>query len=267
MNNPNPLVPQGSVLEQQSKGRSRVRIALFVVVALHVVFLGPLLIQGCKPESGSSNSQTNASYLAPLNASNLVDPASLYADIARTPTSAVENATGQVGSTPPGSGSFQNNFIPPIQDRVEPIPATATHKIVEGDTLGAIARTYNISLRDLMAANPNANPTRLRIGDAIMIPASSSSPSTGTPEVPAPAGDEGLVTYKVKTGDNLTKIARAHGTTIKAIQTANGLKTTGIRAGQTLRIPAKSPTSAAVESSGAAMSPAAMLAPASSNVR
>lgn len=49
------------------------------------------------------------------------------------------------------------------------------------------------------------------------------------------------VSYKVRNGDTLEKIARRHGTTVAAIQSANGLgKSTNIRAGQTLKIPQKS---------------------------
>lgn len=47
-------------------------------------------------------------------------------------------------------------------------------------------------------------------------------------------------TYKVKSGDNLGAIATKFGTTVSAIQAANGMgKKTNIRAGQTLKIPAK----------------------------
>src|SRR4029077_4181062 len=50
MNTPNPLIPQG-VLSQQAKGRTNIRIAVFTILAVHVVLLGGLLIQGCKPET------------------------------------------------------------------------------------------------------------------------------------------------------------------------------------------------------------------------
>ncbi len=48
-------------------------------------------------------------------------------------------------------------------------------------------------------------------------------------------------THKVKSGDTLDKLARTYGTTVAAIQAANGMKKgdTSIRIGQTLKIPAK----------------------------
>ena len=53
----------------------------------------------------------------------------------------------------------------------------------------------------------------------------------------ASAGGEQI--YTVKSGDNLTKIARQFGTTVKALRAANGLKTDSIKVGQKLKIPAK----------------------------
>jgi len=50
------------------------------------------------------------------------------------------------------------------------------------------------------------------------------------------------ITYTVKSGDNLSKIAKKHGVTIEDIQKANNLKGTNIIAGQKLKIPAKKST-------------------------
>ena len=47
MNNQNPLIPQGSALEQKNKGRARVKIAVFFVLAVHGIGLMALLMQGC----------------------------------------------------------------------------------------------------------------------------------------------------------------------------------------------------------------------------
>ena len=43
--------------------------------------------------------------------------------------------------------------------------------------------------------------------------------------------------YKVKNGDTLEKIAKAHGTTIQAIKDLNNLKTDRIVVGKTLQLP------------------------------
>jgi LysM repeat protein len=43
--------------------------------------------------------------------------------------------------------------------------------------------------------------------------------------------------YVVKSGDSLTRIAKAHGTTVKALKTANGLENDRIVVGTKLKIP------------------------------
>ena len=45
MNNQNPLIPQGSALEQKNKGRARMKIAVFFVLAIHGIGLMALLMQ------------------------------------------------------------------------------------------------------------------------------------------------------------------------------------------------------------------------------
>src|SRR5258705_7027707 len=54
MNNPNPLSPQSSILEQKQKTRSRVKLAVFFVLAAHLALFSVLLIQGCKREEAPS---------------------------------------------------------------------------------------------------------------------------------------------------------------------------------------------------------------------
>jgi membrane-bound lytic murein transglycosylase D len=47
--------------------------------------------------------------------------------------------------------------------------------------------------------------------------------------------------YKVKSGDTLGALAKRYGTSVAAIQTANNLKTTNLRVGQSLSIPGQAP--------------------------
>jgi LysM repeat protein len=52
----------------------------------------------------------------------------------------------------------------------------------------------------------------------------------------APSGD--ATTYTVKSGDTLSKIAKQNHTTFKKIMALNDLKTTSIKVGQKLKLPA-----------------------------
>src|SRR5438309_12129968 len=62
MNNQSPLLPQGSLVEQKNKGRARVKIAVFFVLAIHGIGLMALLVQGCQKDKEAANQtaeQTN----------------------------------------------------------------------------------------------------------------------------------------------------------------------------------------------------------------
>ena len=59
--------------------------------------------------------------------------------------------------------------------------------------------------------------------------------ATDTPSEPV----TGAVTHRVVSGDSLWGIARKYGTTVEAIQSANGLSSTMIRTGQELTIPGR----------------------------
>src|SRR5438046_1032053 len=71
MKEPSALVPQGS-FESQAQRKSHVRIAVFAILALHVVVLGGLLILGCKRDDNKdkdnsvSNPPTNEPVVQPF---------------------------------------------------------------------------------------------------------------------------------------------------------------------------------------------------------
>lgn len=48
--------------------------------------------------------------------------------------------------------------------------ATKKHVIQSGDTFGKLAKKYGVSVSAIVSANPNANPSRLKVGQEIIIP-------------------------------------------------------------------------------------------------
>jgi type IV secretory pathway VirB10-like protein len=70
------------------------------------------------------------------------------------------------------------------------------------------------------------------VPDPVMTPAP--APATLNPE-PAVAKTDSF--YVVKSGDSLSRIAKAHKTTVRALKAANGLKTDRIDAGRKLELP------------------------------
>ncbi len=109
-----------------------------------------------------------------------------------------------------------------------------------------VAQVSAETLRESAASSNAAAPAATSASAAKnAAPAKSASASKAAASKPAPkaAATPKATRYKVRNGDTLEKIARKHGTTVAAIQSANGLgKSTNIRAGQSLKIPAKKAT-------------------------
>lgn len=109
-----------------------------------------------------------------------------------------------------------------------------------------VAQVSAETLRESAASSNAAAPAATSASAAKnAAPAKSASASKAAASKPAPkaAATPKATRYKVRNGDTLEKIARQHGTTVAAIQSANGLgKSTNIRAGQSLKIPAKKAT-------------------------
>ncbi len=241
MNNPSPLVPQGSLPEQKSQGRARVKIAVFVVLAVHGIGLLALLMQGCKkePEAGTPPVDQAASNAAPAFVETTNPP---VADTNPPPV-----------TTPPPAVTEQT---PPPTPPAPPAAVTE-YKIVAGDTFSTIARKFHTSTRALMNANPGLEPTKLKVGQTIKIPppvaAVAPTGATTGPAVDTAAGEQ---VYTVKSGDTLIKIATDHKTTVKALRSANNLTTDKIKVGQKLKIPAKASAPAATPTPSAPVEPA-----------
>ncbi len=246
MNNQSPLVPQGSLLDQKNKGRKRVEIAVFVVLAIHGIGLLALLMQGCQkpPESGASadtNGTATAStpaFVPPTNPTPAT-PAPAPTNVVSTP--ATPTNIPATPATPVDSGAA-----------VAPVAGAATdYTIAQGDTLGALAKKFNVKVKAIEDANPGIDPTKLKIGQKIHIPAPPAAAPTATPtagaatDATAAAGEQ---MYTVKSGDTLGAIAKATGVHIKDLRSANSLKTDRITVGQKLKIPPKSTTAPASDS-------------------
>ncbi|HEU5395694.1 MAG TPA: LysM peptidoglycan-binding domain-containing protein, partial [Verrucomicrobiae bacterium] len=196
---PNPFTPPNSMLEQQSKRRSHMKLGVFCVLAISVTGLMAMLIQGCKRESEQSadNQDTN---MTPV-----VDT----------------NAVPMEASNPPVEAPPVTNVAPPVVVTPPPVvtpvaPAGTEYVVVKGDTLGKIAKKNGVTVRAIEEANPGVTPTRLKVGQKLTIPAGSATSTSASGAIaPMESAGGGETLYTVKSGDTLTKIAHAHGTTVK----------------------------------------------------
>ncbi len=223
MNNQSPLVPQGSILEQstKNKGRARVKIAVFFVLAIHGVGLLALLMQGCKNEKEASN-QTEQTNTAPIVEQTF------------QPTNPVVTEQTNVPVTPV---VVQNPNVP--QQPAENPGVATDYVVAKGDTYSTIAKSKKVSVKSLTEANPGVEPTKLQIGQKLHIPAPTAPAVATAASNGATSADPntGEPLYTVKSGDTLIKIASDHKTTVRAIRTANNLRTDSIKVGQKLKIP------------------------------
>jgi LysM repeat protein len=226
MNNPNPLIPQGSLLEQKTRSRPHLRIAI-AIVAVHLVFLGGLLIQGCGKENINAKvtQATNEIQLPPLTDSNPYTT-SLPADPVRDLTHTSTQALANLPTPSPGQS--------PVVDHSMSVP-TREYVVIRGDNFTTIGKKFGISAGAITKSNPGIDSTRLQVGQKLVIP---SAPSPSVAAATVSGGGENA--YLVKTGDTLLKIAQVHGTTVKEIKTLNGLTTDRIKVGDKLKLPAKS---------------------------
>ncbi|MGH7970902.1 MAG: LysM peptidoglycan-binding domain-containing protein [Limisphaerales bacterium] len=227
MNNPSPLIPQGSLLDQKQKSRARVKIAVFLVLTIHGIGLLALLMQGCKKEQDAN--------LASEDTNNAAMP---FVETTNAPPPVETNDLASTTSAPPPA------VVEPVPQLTPPTPqGTATeYTISSGDKLSTLAKKFHVSLKALIDANPGIQPTRLKVGQKINIPAPASPAPQGTGSTSAAPSQPstGEQAYTVVSGDSLSRIATHFGTSVKALRSLNNLKTDRIVVGQKLKIPAKS---------------------------
>ncbi len=109
--------------------------------------------------------------------------------------------------------------------------AFVNYKVAAGDTLGAIATKFGVTVARIQAANSLGTSTNIRIGQILKIPTSvSSSPVVTTSPT--------IRTYTVKSGDTLWGIASKLGVSATALATLNGITNPNLlRVGQVLKVP------------------------------
>lgn len=121
--------------------------------------------------------------------------------------------------------------------QVKKISGYSNHLIEAKETLYSVARMYKVSEDDVKKANPGLSENNFNIGKTIKIPVYGNTPFVLT------TYNHGNVTaseptYKVKKGDTLYSIGRAHNVSVEALLAANPtLKERGLKEGTDIIIP------------------------------
>lgn len=138
----------------------------------------------------------------------------------------------------PEAESHTRAAKPAVEAPVKQAPATGVYIVHSGDTLGAIAKAYQMDaaqLRELNGLKDNV----IYAGQKLKVssPIHSGRESLAATVKTAPGG-----TYTIKSGDSLSAIAKAHNMTVAELQKLNGMTSHIIYAGQKLKVNGKPAT-------------------------
>lgn len=98
------------------------------------------------------------------------------------------------------------------------------HIVEKGNTLYSLSKQYGLSVTELKQLN-DLDSNLIKVGQKLKVKGVPSSPQ-----------NDNKITYTVKKGDNLFRIALNNGTTVEALKKLNGLTGNTIKIGQILRL-------------------------------
>jgi len=162
-------------------------------------------------------------------------------------------------ATPPGKTPYllkiPKGTRPLLEYAYQKIPQSSrrselVHTVAKGESLGAIARNYDTSVREIVDVNPGISST-LSVGQQLTIPTTlvesrsslaSSNSSDETKLTPitnrSTQNAAQRKSHTVRKGDTLGGIAKKNRTTVSDIQRWNNLKSTRLSVGQRLYVSA-----------------------------
>jgi len=120
--------------------------------------------------------------------------------------------------------------------------ASSSYKVRSGDTLGGIAEKHGVSVSSIKSAN-NIRGSVIKRGETLKIPGTSASTTSSS------SSSRSSSRYTVQSGDTLGGIAQRYGVSVASLRSANNIRGSVIKRGQTLTIPGSSTTSYASSSS------------------
>lgn len=112
-------------------------------------------------------------------------------------------------------------------------PNKVMHSVRKGQTLYGISKTYNVSIDDLVAANPSA-VNGLHEGDLIEIPTRN---TVTTPSTPTTPNSSTPIYHTIQKGESMYGVAKRYNTTIeKLLETNPGIYPNHFNVGDVVKI-------------------------------
>lgn len=143
---------------------------------------------------------------------------------------------------------------------VESEPAAETaplyYTVLKGDTYYSVSRKYQISITELLELNNLKISDNLHVGKKLLVrkasggeervsattagaaPATASNAAPVKPAATKPAAPQSA-THTVKKGETLFSISQKYKTSVQELTRLNGLKSSGLKVGQKLKVPRK----------------------------
>lgn len=132
-------------------------------------------------------------------------------------------------SVPVNSGSSSSSTVNNTNQ------APTTYIVKSGDNLSLIAKKFGCKVSDLRRWN-NLKSDNLKPGQKLKLYSSSNSGSTSGSGSSSTSLAPSSTIHIVKSGENLTSIAKKYGVSVSDIRSCNGLKSDNLRVGQKLQI-------------------------------
>lgn len=182
-------------------------------------------MRGVYGDGESRKQKLGSRYDEVMDVINHVDTASI--DTLVSETKAGKYGNGQIRKTILGSKwqAVQNKINAGSGSSVK------TYTVKSGDTLSAIAAKYGTTYQKIASDNGISDPNKIFVGQVLKISSGSSSGSSST------SSGSTKTYYTIKSGDTLSGIAKKYGTTVKQLQSWNGIKNANvIYAGTKIRV-------------------------------
>jgi len=175
----------------------------------------------------------------------------LLATASGVPLSRLERANSELryAVTPPWKGYLLKvpegaaaSISAALDDPSKKLLRYTLHTVRSGDSVSAISRNYQTPVQLIVEANPGLQPSRIRIGQVLVIPVLKDGVP---PRQPPPSEDSAIPftgTYVVQKGDSLWSLALRYDVRPETLAERNGLELTSVlREGASLSVPITKP--------------------------
>ena len=184
---------------------------------MRIRYSGRTIIEPLEPVTVADRSETETTSQTPVRTARLDERSSASTETKSTPPEATASDSEEPSSSETASTESTTRQTASAQPR--------TYRVRSGDTLSEIATRFGVSLQNLRRWNGLAT-TRITVGQTLRL----------TPTELASSTDDGSVTYRVRSGDTLERIANLFAVSIQELKQWNDLSSSRIYAGQRLQI-------------------------------